>query len=370
VISVQTQSKIIGAAILPELETWRKELAKAEDTLRHLVDRLSDLKAILGSLPDPWPKEKDLLVFPSPNDLVLKTGSLRVTRLSLTISSLILPCIILVNTGMLAQIIRDLGIIPPNYQFGPVPLNVVFALILTLIEAAWGFVHGATSARSSDEGELEKIRVLPIVAVLIALGLGFLEGYFYSQIAPSSAPPFPIPIVGYKIPQSDFFFFWGFALVMALFVLGKTFYDSFAAVRRGTALGEIRRQVEEMVSLASRWKDTTAEAKGNVGKIAEQVTSIDVILARLLPGSASAATNLTQAAAAAFEQLRKDMIKLDEPAAPQAEVSKKELTIPELKQLSLLSRIYGLTLALEAVPTCDKARFPWLCTCGNRRNVW
>ena len=36
----------------------------------------------------------------------------------------------------------------------------------------------------------------------------------------------------------------------------------------------------------------------------------------------------------------------------------------------LLSRICGLILAPEAVPACDKARFPWLCRCGSRRNVW
>ncbi len=47
-----------------------------------------------------------------------------------------------------------------------------------------------------------------------------------------------------------------------------------------------------------------------------------------------------------------------------------ELTGQQGLYFRLLSRIYGLTLAPEAVPTCDKARFPWLCTCGNRKNVW
>ena len=37
-----------------------------------------------------------------------------------------------------------------------------------------------------------------------------------------------------------------------------------------------------------------------------------------------------------------------------------DLAVAEVVQKRLLSRIYGLILAPEGVPTCDKARFPWL----------
>lgn len=45
------------------------------------------------------------------------------------------------------------------------------------------------------------------------------------------------------------------------------------------------------------------------------------------------------------------------------------LPLNAMQELSLLSRIYGLIPVLEAGPTCDRERFPWLRTCGNRRNV-
>jgi hypothetical protein len=39
-------------------------------------------------------------------------------------------------------------------------------------------------------------------------------------------------------------------------------------------------------------------------------------------------------------------------------------------KIGLLSRICGLILAREGVPSCGTGRFPWLSRCGSRKNVW
>jgi len=53
---------------------------------------------------------------------------------------------------------------------------------------------------------------------VFAIVLGFVEGFFYSRVAPKGT--FALPFVNYEMAQTHLFFFWGFVLVMTLFVLG------------------------------------------------------------------------------------------------------------------------------------------------------
>ncbi|HWC16381.1 MAG TPA: hypothetical protein VG498_05175, partial [Terriglobales bacterium] len=80
---------------------------------------------------------------PSADQLVVQHGSLRTAQVRLIVSSAILVALICVNTGMLGQILRDLGFIPHDLVYFGVPLFMVFAFILTLAEAGLGYVHTA-----------------------------------------------------------------------------------------------------------------------------------------------------------------------------------------------------------------------------------
>jgi hypothetical protein len=75
--------------------------------------------------------------------LSVQHGSLRTAKGRLFVSSIILIALISVNTGMLGQILKDLGFIPHDRAYFGIPLYLVFAFILTLVEAGLGYVHAA-----------------------------------------------------------------------------------------------------------------------------------------------------------------------------------------------------------------------------------
>src|SRR5260370_1467053 len=78
---------------------------------------------------------------PASDQLSVQHGSLRTAKVRLFVSTAILIALITVNTGMLGQILRDLGFIPHDLVYFGVPLYLVFAFILTLPEAGLGSVH-------------------------------------------------------------------------------------------------------------------------------------------------------------------------------------------------------------------------------------
>lgn len=180
---------------------------------------------------------------PSAAELESQVERTRIAWGRLVISALLLVAIVAVNTGMLGQIIRDLGFIPATLMFLGVPLYWVFALLLTVFEAGLGFIHAATKSSPEDPN---KIRAWPIIAVLLALTIATVEGFFYSQVAPSKDATVEIPLIGYQMKQANLFFLWGVALVSGLFGLGSTWYEAFETVRRGNALMALRHRLQQL----------------------------------------------------------------------------------------------------------------------------
>ncbi len=210
------------------LEATMKRLSAATQKLTKLIGELSLITSGVAAIPE----------LPAAAELHGDVGRVRAARARLTIGSVLLVGLIFVNTGMLSQIIRDLGFIPATLQFFRLPLYVVFALFLTLLEAGLGFLHASTKP---GPDEPDKLRLWPYIAILLALMIATVEGFFYSQVAPSRDALVEIPLLGYQMKQANLFFLWGFALVMVLFGLGSTWYDALESVRRGHALGEVRR---------------------------------------------------------------------------------------------------------------------------------
>lgn len=176
---------------------------------------------------------------PEYEEAVESTASLRVAILKMILATTILFALMLVNTGMLSQILRDLGVVPAAMMFAGVRLAYVFAFILTLVEAGLGVAHGSTRSDNA-----EKLSILPFIMTSFAVVLGFVEGFFYSRVAPNGN--FSLPFLNYEMPQSNLFFFWGFVLVMTLFSLGLISFENFALALRGTKAGTFKREMRKL----------------------------------------------------------------------------------------------------------------------------
>lgn len=226
------------SSVLRRLKRLRKPLAKAAKALGSLSRNIPRVQQILQgaeigearALPD----------LGQADEVAESAATLRVSSMKLIMAAVILLGLMLVNTGMLSQILRDLGVIPSASNFAGIPLAYVFAFILTLVEAGLGIAHGAV--RSDNP---EKLSLWPAVMILFAVVLACVEGFFYSRIAPTKGT-FSLPFTGAEMKQSDLFFLWGFVLVMTLFSLGRIGFENFAAVLRGSPSGVLRREIRNL----------------------------------------------------------------------------------------------------------------------------
>jgi hypothetical protein len=218
-------------ALRDALERHTEILIGAKSPLSKLTEGLSDSAA---------PNLKEL---PSHDASQVTFADLRVAHSILVVLSILLIGILLVNTGMLSQIVRDLGFIPQSYSLLGAPLYVLFALLLTLFEAGVGVAYDVTKQMAGKE---QKIAILPIFLIFLAVIIACVEGFFYSQVAPNKDSLVEFPFIGYQMKQGQLFFLWGFALVTSLFVLGSQWFHALSTVRRGNSFTVMQRQIRQL----------------------------------------------------------------------------------------------------------------------------
>jgi hypothetical protein len=247
-------------------DTFSRPLPDLHDRIRMILEAVP--KDFGGGLNDPAAGQK--------------LGTVRVAKMAFWCCLILLAAMIFVNTGMLSQIVRDLGFIPPSLKFLNVPLYFILAFLLTMVEAGLGFIHGVLS----DEAKDDRSRI-HFGATLFAFGsicLACVEGFFYSRIIPNRTETVTIPVVNYTLPQTDMFFLWGFLLVMTLFGLGMICYNKGAVILRGTAVLALRKELRSLKNEA----DGLTGALQNADRMA-----------------AAAATSVERATAAAAPQTSK-----------------------------------------------------------------
>jgi hypothetical protein len=240
----------------------------ARDIQRRLASVMSGVAGFTKALPDVHERlrgitdglARDFQPTTGEAGLTQATGNVRVARLALATSSFLLIAIITVNTGMLSQIVRDLGFIPASLAFLGIPLFWILALLITCVESGLGAIHGILS--DSDMGDEDrKIRFGPLLAAVGAVGVACVEGFFYSRINPNRSETVTIPLISYTLPQTDLFFLWGFLLVMTLFGLGLICYRMAAKVLRGTALSALRKQLRALTRDTTHWSTALRQAE-------------------------------------------------------------------------------------------------------------
>lgn len=261
---VRTATPLLNSAreIRARFEGVSSDITSFTRALPEVLERLQ-------SIPDSFPKE--FQTTEGHPDIAQDTANLRVARLALGTGLFFLIVIIVVNTAMLSQIVRDLGFIPPSLTVLGIPLYFFIAFLLTCVEGGLGVLH----AILTDPAEQDR-RKLPVggwLAAVGAVGVACVEGFFYSQIVQDNAATVTIPLVNYTLPQAHLFFLWGFILVMALFGLGLVCFDRGARVLRGTALTTYRKQIRACRKEAARFAGTLQDAEGLVARASDAVVA-------------------------------------------------------------------------------------------------
>lgn len=256
-----------------------------------LIDSPEKLQRIGAPLLDlsarPYPAFPNV---PTADQLSVQHATLRTAWVRLVVTSVILLALIGVNTGMLGQILRDLGFIPHDLIYFGVPLYLVFAFILTLVETGLGYIHTVTRP------EPERISVWPIIAIVFAGVIASVEGFFYSQVAPDRQGFFLLP-GGYQVHQTSLFFFWGATLVLVLFGLGMIWSTSLERISQSAAyfpnlVKQLTRDRERFANACERAERASAtlrnsidEMRGTLNVAAERATALNKEIddARSLP---------------------------------------------------------------------------------------
>jgi hypothetical protein len=233
---------------------------------------------------------------PSPERGIAESASSRLAWLYVVCGGILLVALMVVNTGMLSQILRELAIVPAAIRFGDIPLYFVFAFLLTLVEAGIGFLHGALSHTDGAEGVPRPLKVSALGTLSAAIAIAFVEGFFYSQVGD---PKRVFALTDWLSARHDqIFFIWGTVLVMLLFGLGHVLIRSAQTIRSAGAADHFRRQLKKITrdifeskelfeEAEQRFRSATTEAARaadaiqktrvtDVGKLAVPLSSADV----------------------------------------------------------------------------------------------
>jgi len=149
---------------------------------------------------------------------------------------LLLTACVIVNTGMLSQILRALGIIPSDQRVFGIQLFILLAALITIIEAGIGFVHVILTPES-EPTQPARSNLGALSMLLIAFGIAFVEGFFYSRIGDKTPS---VPFAAIQMTYEQVFFLWGALLVLGLFSCGHVFFAGLVTIAKGDGISALR----------------------------------------------------------------------------------------------------------------------------------
>jgi len=285
---------------IKRLESAVRSFSKTLKSLKPQLDRIADLPPGFKRIGDrlvetAWKTPPVFPPLPAADEILTQDSNRRIAWLYVIGTSAFLIVIVFVNTGMLGQILRELGFIPHELTYFGIHLYMLFACLLTLFEASIGWFH---AAKSPAPNEPPRVAVWPTIAICFAAVVACVEGFFYSQIAPSKESLFDLPF-GYQIRQGSLFALWGATIVLILFGLGMVLTSSLkhimsspshfpALVRRLSRYGEkFATASERSVRGAGRLKEKVDTASQQLQTGVQETNSL-LVSAAQLEGTASA----------------------------------------------------------------------------------
>lgn len=302
-----------------------KHVKKSARSLANLESRIASFQLQAESNTHGFPN------LAGTQEMLESAGHLRVAWMRSVIAGIILLGLMIVNTGMLSQILRELGVVPVTMMFVGLPLAYVFAFILTLVEAGLGIAHGATK-----EEESEKLSLFPVFMLLFAIVIAVVEGFFYSRVAPTSGT-FTLPFLDYVMLQSTLFFLWGFVLVMTLFSLGSIGYKACVIILKGNSSTALRR----LAKIYKRYANAL-----------QQVGTESARAKQTLQGSGAHGESVRQQLDAIFEKLNQ----LTNIPQQGVQHSQRKLTRSDVHQLTQTAGLWLALLVMGLVGASITAR--------------
>jgi uncharacterized protein YukE len=315
------------------LKRLRKPVGKTAGSLAKLYNEVSALQQKL--LQSQVAKLQAPVELPESEEAIESTEELRLAWGRIVIVLVLLLGLMSVNTGMLSQILRDLGVVPAMMTFAGIPLAYIFALLLTLIEAGIGVAHGIMKRSVKSNG----LPIWPTLLTLFALIVAFVEGFFYSRIADPAATV-SLPFFNYEMLQSHLFFLWGFVLVMVLFTLGFIGYGSYDRILRGSKSRTLRREMNKLRKQHERYARAVKRSEQALNKAKEAAADAD----KLLQGPADNGESVRQE----LDRVWKQVEALKSAAPEWAEDKEAALTRTEVHHYALIGGVW-LTFALLGV---------------------
>lgn len=152
----------------------------AEDSSKNVSDATRALTAAMTSIGKTDTRFPSIPTLPDSTSISDDTGSLSRERANLIIGGVIVLAIVIVNVGMLSQILKDIVDVGSIKVLGEVRLYHVFAALLTLVEAGVGVLYGYLG--SQEGGSSERTYIPRVAVVCISVPLAFIEGLFYSRV--------------------------------------------------------------------------------------------------------------------------------------------------------------------------------------------
>lgn len=204
------------------------------------------------------------------------------SRSRLVVSLFLLVFIIPVNAIMLSQILTETGLLPRVIEGLPFPPSYPVAVVLTMIEAALGWVYHATSARKPSDRDLpRRFSLVQAGLVLATMGAASVEGFFYGIVAAPKAGEtgLVLQLGSLGIEARYVFAAWGVLIVVVLCGLAAAataaWFDrveSTSLKRLGTQLADIKKAFDSLDSKSNeaqhKWReliDLTSQCRRVLG---------------------------------------------------------------------------------------------------------
>jgi hypothetical protein len=215
-----------------QIERTRTDAHQMTKDLERSTQRIKKLKFVSAVIPE----------IPAMENALIQAKRHRSAGTNLFLSLLLLLPIMAANMQLTGLVLREL--IPPVQPLLGIPVAVLIALILVIVEASIGVLH-SVEAEKREESE-RKLTIASVVYTVAAMGVVVIEAMLYSTVQPDSGA-LRLPIGG------SAFGLVGGILGLAVFGFGRLAYSSLMTLRKDRTPKVIAKQLDTLKDSAEGW---------------------------------------------------------------------------------------------------------------------
>lgn len=218
------------------------------------------------------------------------------------VSAFILVCVVPVNAVMLSEILTETGMLPRVIAGLPFSPAYPVAFVLTMIEAAFGWVYHTGGLRAPSERDMpERLTFGRLGLVFAIAGIASVEGFFYGLVgSPKSEATAKVLQLGtVSVDARVMFTLWGILIVACLCAVAATAASGWFDLVERSALARYKADLEAVNEALEGLRILRQDTERNTNEIAALVAQVRVDL-----GLGDQAPALS----GAIEALRRDML--------------------------------------------------------------